>query len=56
MKVPKLADEEEAIKKIFQVNYSVLKENYKILSAVGRTNNTLSIQWLTYNDYVCQKI
>ena len=56
VKPPKLGDEEPGIKSALIKKYSLFKENYKVLAAIGRTNGILSIGWLTYNEFVCNKI
>ena len=56
MKAPKLADEEAAVKAELRKAYKLIKENYKILSALGRVSNGFGIEWLIYNEFVCYKI
>jgi len=36
--------------------YRSIKENYKILSVLGRSSNVFGISWLIYNDFICNKI
>ena len=55
-KLPKLGDEEAAVKEEMRKGYRIIKENYKTLSAIGRVGSVFGIQWLLYNEFVCNKI
>jgi hypothetical protein len=54
--LPKLGEEEAEIKEIMRNGYRLIKEHYKILSAIGKTGNIFGISWLTYNDFVLYKL
>jgi hypothetical protein len=56
MKLPKLVDEEAAVKAELRKSYKLIKENYKILSVLGRVSSVFGIEWLIYNEFVCNKI
>jgi hypothetical protein len=55
-KLPKLGDEDEEVKEIMKNGYRLIKEHYKILSAIGKTGNIFGISWLTYNDFALYKL
>jgi hypothetical protein len=55
-KLPKLGEEEPEIKEVMRHGYRLIKEHYKILSAIGKTGNIFGISWLTYNDFVLYKL
>jgi len=43
-------------KEIFRKAYKVIKENFRIFAAIGRTDNIFGIPWLMFNDLAYYKL